>query len=219
MEIAKILLVDDHDVVRTGIKALLHGEDNLEVVGEANNGKSALEFLDNQEVDLIVMDINMPIMDGVQCTVELKKKFPDMKVLALTMLSEEQHIRQMLKAGASGYILKNSGQQELLKAISSILGGQHYFSKEATQAIMMDMVNDEPKENKIKYDNIYLTDREKDVLKLIVKEFTNQEIADKLFISVRTVDAHRRNLLQKIGARNAAGLAIYAMSNNFLENQ
>jgi DNA-binding NarL/FixJ family response regulator len=218
MEVAKILLVDDHDVVRTGIKALLQGEENLKVVGEASNGKNALEFLDNQEVDLVVMDINMPVMDGIKCTIELKKKFPDMKVLALTMLSEEQHIRQMLKAGASGYILKNSGQQELLKAISSILGGQHYFSKEATQAIMMDMVNDEPKENKIKYDNIYLTDREKDVLKLIVKEFTNQEIADKLFISVRTVDAHRRNLLQKIGARNAAGLAIYAMNNNLLES-
>lgn len=213
----KLLLVDDHDVVRTGIKALLQGEENLQIVGEANNGKNALEFLDKQTVDLVIIDINMPVMDGIQCTSKIKEIYPEIKVLALTMLSEEQHIRQMLKAGASGYILKNSGQQELLKAIYTILSGKNYFSQEAAQAVMMDLVNDEPKESKIKLENINLTDREKDVLKLIVKEHTNQEIADKLFISVRTVDAHRRNLLQKIGARNAAGLAIYAMNNKLLE--
>ncbi len=211
----KILVVDDHEVVRTGIRTLLKDKPELEVVGEAENGQIALNYLENNDVDLVIMDINMPVMDGIQATEAIIARYPDARVLGLTMLNEEHHIRQMLKAGAYGYILKNSGQNELLAAIDNISKGKHYFSKEATHVIMMDMMSDKVKEKKV--ENVYLTDREKDVLKLIALEHTNQEIADKLFISVRTVDAHRRNLLQKIGARNAAGLAIYALNNNVLD--
>lgn len=212
----KILLVDDHEVVRAGIKMLLKEHELFEVIAEAENGKQAIEIIQSNEVDIAVMDINMPVMDGLEATQEIIPKYPEVKILALTMLNEEQHIRQMLKAGASGYILKNSGMQELIKALTNISQGRHYFSPEATHIVMMDMVNEKAKIS-TKTESVYLTDREKDILKLIAQEFTNQEIGEKLFISVRTVDAHRRNLLQKIGARNAAGLAIYAMNHGILE--
>jgi DNA-binding NarL/FixJ family response regulator len=159
----------------------------------------------------------MPVMNGIDATERIKKKQPDVKVLALTMLSEDQHIKKMIKAGASGYILKSSGKEELIKAITTIMDGKHYFSDEATQSILQELVQPSVSKNR-DADEVNITDRELEVLKLIVNEFTNQEIADKLYISVRTVDTHRRNLLQKTGAKNTAGLVKYAIKNNLLEN-
>ena len=220
----KLLLVDDHKLIRDGIRSLLDDEKDFEILAEAENGKEALEILSKQEIDIVVIDINMPVMGGIEATEKISKEFPSVSVLALTMLNEEQHIRQMLKAGAAGYILKNAGQDELVDAIKAISTGQHYFSKEATQVIMMDMMKGKKagatggasEERKLVKGSVYLTEREKDILRLIAKEHTNQEIADELFISVRTVDAHRRNLLQKIGARNTAGLVIYALENSIV---
>lgn len=214
----QIAIVDDHDIVRDGIKVLLEDEPGMVIISEAQNGKEAVELCKANDADLIIMDITMPKMDGIQATSIIKEKYPDVKILALTMLSEDQHIRKMIKAGASGYILKSSGKQELIKAIKTIMDGQHYFSNDATQSILQELIS--PEVNKVKEDeDIHITDRELEVLELIVNEYTNQEIADKLFVSVRTVDAHRRNLLQKTGAKNTAGLVKYALKNELFSNK
>ncbi|RNC84403.1 MAG: DNA-binding response regulator [Balneola sp.] len=213
-----ILIVDDHKIVRDGIQSLLANDPDIVIVGEAGNGQEAIQQISAPEhkIDLVIMDINMPIMDGIEATQEIKKTNPNIKILALTMVNEQHHIRKMIEVGASGYILKSSSQQELILAIHKIVEGSHYFSEEAAQSILRDMVN--PVLSKKASDiSMQITDREKDVLRLIVDEFTNQEIAEKLFISVRTVDAHRRNLLQKIGAKNTAGLVKFALENELFK--
>lgn len=214
MENVKILLADDHKIVRYGIKLMLQSQAGINVVDEAGNGLEVLNKLEVNIVDLVIMDINMPEMDGIKATKEIREKYPETKVLALSMSNDELHIRQMIQAGASGYIMKSAGRSELKSAITSIMEGKHYFSDEATQSIMMDLVKGK---NKSKTPEIvHITDRELEILELIVKEHTNQEIAKKLFISSRTVDAHRRNLLQKTGARNTAGLVKYAFQHNLI---
>jgi DNA-binding NarL/FixJ family response regulator len=156
----------------------------------------------------------MPVMNGIDCSRAVAKSFPSVKILALTMLNEQEHIKNMIAVGALGYILKTSGKSELIDAIKTVTSGQNYFSDEVKNIIMMNMVKKKSHVSKISGERIPLTSREKDVLEYIVKEFTNQEIAEKLFISVRTVDAHRRNLLEKTGSRNTAGLVKYAIENN-----
>ncbi len=210
----KILLADDHKIVRDGIKLMLESQPGIEVVAEVSNGKEALEILNDTLIDLVVMDINMPEKDGITATKEIKEKYNNIKVLALTMSNDDLHIRQMIQAGASGYIMKSAGRNELKDAIMTIVNGKHYFSDEATHSIMMDLVKGKGKSSSS--DLVHITDRELEILELIIKEFTNQEIAEKLFISSRTVDAHRRNLLQKTGARNTAGLVKYAFQNNII---
>jgi len=212
----KLLLADDHKIVRDGIKLMLEPQAGIDVVAEAQNGNEVLKNLEHQVVDLVVMDINMPDMDGITATKKIKEKHPNVKVLALTMSNDDLHIRQMIQAGASGYIMKSAGRNELKEAIETIMSGKHYFSDEATQSIMMDLVKGKGKSSAP--DPIHITDRELEILELIIKEFTNQEIAEKLYISSRTVDAHRRNLLQKTGARNTAGLVKYAFQHNLISS-
>lgn len=212
MDSIHILIVDDHKIVRDGIKSLLDSETGIVIAGEASNGNEAIEQIhaSSNTPDLVVMDINMPGLDGIEATRLIKKKHPSIRVLALTMINEQHHIRKMIEVGASGYILKSASKEELISAIQKIHSGNHYFSPEAAQSILQELVS--PELSKKASDvNVQITDREKDVLRLIVDEYTNQEIAHELFISVRTVDAHRRNLLQKIGAKNTAGLVKFAI--------
>ena len=212
----KILLVEDHKMFRDGIRAIIEQTDRYEIVGEAANGLLALDFLEKNEVDLILMDIKMPKMDGIECSKTIMDKDPEAKILAITMHEEEQHIKNMLKAGASGYILKNAGVDVLIGAMDQVIEGNKYYGEHITRIIMEELAK--TPEQKLKENpSIYLTKREKDVLQLIVKEKSNQEIADKLFISIRTVDAHRRNLLQKIGAKNSVGLAKFAITHNLFD--
>lgn len=212
----KVILVDDHQIVRDGIKLMLESQAGIDVIGEAEKGTEVMAQLKNQHVDVVVMDINMPEKDGIIATKEIKEEYPDIKVLALTMSNDDSHVRQMVQAGASGYIMKSAGRKELTKAIHEIMEGKHYFSDQATESIMMDLVKNKGKSSV--QDEVHITEREKEVLSLIVKEYTNQEIAEKLFISPRTVDAHRRNLLQKTGARNTAGLVTYAFQHGLVNN-
>lgn len=211
----EILLVDDHEIVRDGIQSLLENEIGFNIVAEAETGSKALEKCKKFEPDLVVMDINMPKMNGIEATRQIRSEFPKIKILALTMMDEDQHIRQMIEAGASGYILKSSSKIELVDAITTVLKGNHYFSDETTQKVMMDLVKNSSKQKTNAPGN--LTNREREVLTLIAKEYTNQEIADKLYISIRTVDSHRRNLLQKTGAKNTAGLVTYAIKHNIVD--
>lgn len=209
----KVLLVDDHRLIRDAIKTYLAKVDGIEVAGEASNGKEALIFLDKNRdsVNIMLVDINMPEMNGIELTREVSKSYPAIKVIALTMIKEGQHIKQMLQAGASGYLLKNSREKEILEAIQKVCDGGTYFNQDVTQSIMMSMTRQSSPTAR----DIPLSAREKDVLKLIIQEYSNQEIANKLFISARTVDAHKRNLLEKTGSKNIAGLVKYAI-NNFL---
>jgi len=206
---ARVLIVDDHEIVRDGIISLLNEENKYEIAGQVCNGLEALELLGKEKVDLVIMDINMPEMNGIQCTRKINKLYPNVKVLVLTMHNEELYLETMLEAGAHGYILKSFGKEELLQAIERVIAGHFYFSGEITLSILKRLTKTEKKkQQKLE---IILTKRESEILKLIVKEHTNSEIADLLNISTRTVDAHRRNLLEKIGARNTAGLVKFAV--------
>lgn len=208
----KILLVDDHRLIRDGIRFYLESEDNIAIAGEASNGKEGLIFLEKHpgEVDLVMTDISMPEMNGVDFTIAIQKSYPQVKVLALTMIKDSQYVKQMLQAGASGYLLKNAREKEIKEAINTIMSGGTFYAQEATQAIM-DFMSKKKKTN----DLVSISAREKEVLRLIIDELSNQEIADKLFISIRTVEAHKRNLLEKTNSKTLAGLVKYAI-NNFL---
>lgn len=215
MEPIRLFLVDDHKLIRDGIKAHFDEDDRFIIVGEASNGLEALEQLKTIETDVILMDINMDVMDGIECTTQVSQNFPDIKVLALTMLAENQHIKEMLKAGALGYMLKNATEQEIKQGISAVFKGSSFYSPEVTQTVMNSLSSPiSTKKKKSRFEpQIPLTKREKEVLLLIIKEYSNQEIADELFISKRTVDAHKRNLLEKTGSKNVAGLVMYALNN------
>jgi len=217
-EYIHIIIADDHEIVRDGIIAMLEEYDHIQVAGEAKSGQEVIglcEADNDNKIDLIIMDLNMGEMGGIEATRKVKERFPYIKVLALTMMKEEEKIREMTEAGASGYIFKNSGVEELVEAIKKVMDGELYFSDEAVYNII---TRKNEKGHNAQAAETDLTDREVEVLELICKEFTNAEIAEKLYISVRTVDAHRRNLLQKTGARNTAGLVRYAMKHDLLGN-
>jgi len=215
MKKIKILVVDDHKIIRDGISSLLHDQPEYSVVAEASNGREALAVLAKTKIDIAIVDINMPEMNGIDCTREINEKFEDTRVIALTMHSEEIYLTKMIEAGAVGYILKNLGKKELLSALSAVVEGKHYYSPEITLAVIKELTN--PRKKKEQDAKIELTAREMEVLELIVREHSNQEIADKLSISMRTVDAHRRNLLEKTGVRNTAGLVKYSINNQLFE--
>ena len=212
MSKVRIILVDDHSMIRQGLKSFLE-EADISVVAEAKNGKEALEKLDEIEVDVVVSDIMMPEMDGIELAREISQKHPSLKVLALTMMNESYNIKKMLNAGALGYLLKDCTQDELIQAIKTVAEGRNYYSGEVTQ-IIMEGFGSKPKEKTRVVHEIALTERELEILHLICKEKTNPEIAEELFVSVRTVETHKRNLLEKTGCKNVAGLVLYAVERN-----
>lgn len=210
----KILIADDHKIVRDGIISLLSGEKEFSIVNVANNGNEVLTILKKETIDIIIMDISMPEMNGIECTLKIKQLYPDVQVLILSMYNEEQYVKEVFSSGASGYILKNAGKEVLINAIKAIISGKPYYGSEITQTYI-DSLNKPDSNSNEAVDIInYLTSREIEILKLIVNEYSNQEIAEKLFVSIRTVDAHRRNLLNKVDAKNTAGLVKFALSNN-----
>ncbi len=213
-----ILIVDDHQIVRDGLRSMLMDEQHIIIIGEAANGKEALAFLEKQHasVDLVMMDINMPVQDGLTTTEILNNNYPDVKVLVLTMLDEKEHIAAMIDKGANGYILKNSGKDELVNAIGLIAAGQNYFGEDVKNAYFSSMVKSKISQTQLDIINS-LTDRELEILRLIANEHTNIEIGEMLFISSRTVDAHRRNLLEKTGCRNTAGLISFGYKNKLFD--
>jgi DNA-binding NarL/FixJ family response regulator len=214
----RILIVDDHKIVRDGIRAQLIDNPKFQIIGEAADGQEALDKLKQIQVDLVIMDINMVGMNGITCTEYIIKSYPHINVLALTMLSENQYIKQMLKAGAAGYLLKNCEEEELKKAIETINAGGTYYSPDVTRIIMTNLSGSKIANNKNEAIQIPLTTREKEILRLILEEYSNKEIADHLFISQRTVDAHKRNLLEKTGSKNVAGLVLFAINNQIFED-
>ena len=214
----KILLVDDHKLIRDALKSYMEDDDEFDIVDEAGNGQEALILLKTIKVDVVMLDISMPVMDGIVCAQEIRKLYPDIKLLALSMMNDNQFIKQMLAAGALGYILKNSGEEEIKKALRKVYAGESYYSAEVAETVMQNMMKGGIKRSNKLVVDLPLTTREEEVLHLIIKEYTNQEIADELFISPRTVDAHKRNLLEKTGSKNIAGLVLYAIEKNLFED-
>jgi len=212
----RTMIVDDHQMLIDGLEMLLKREPGIEVVATVLNGQSALEKLAVHPADVVLLDVNMPEMDGMETCKLIKHKWPETQVIALTMHDEGQFITAMLNSGASGYVLKNTGKDELIEAIKAVHNGKTFFTKEVTESLMNSMIPGKEKGQK-KY-KPEISDREKEVLELIVQEFTTNEIAEKLFISQNTVESHRRHLLEKLGARNSAGLVRITMEFGLLES-
>ncbi len=217
MSKVRLFLVDDHKMIREGLKNFLSDQEGFEIVGEAENGIDCLNQLENLEVDIVLSDLNMPEMDGLELIKKIKETRPELKVIALTMMGESQHIKQMLAEGAVGYLLKDCSEEELTSAINTVHQGGTYYSPEVTNIILNNIRKIKPLKSKVVTD-MPLTDREKEVLHLILKEYSNKEIADSLFVSVRTVDAHKRNLLDKTGSKNVAGLVLYAIDRQLFDD-
>lgn len=214
MKNIRVLIVDDHGLIRDGLRALLKSEEDIEVVDVAADGEEALYILEKSEVDVVLMDIDMPGRKGFEITQEISQRFPQIKVIALTFYEERGYIQRMLKEGAKGYILKGVEKKELVKAIHQTNDGYNFFSNKVSNIMLENYLTGPPPESNSLHREPSpeeLTPREKEILRLIFEEMTNQEIGDRLCISHRTVDSHRRNLLQKIGAKNVVGLVRYAM--------
>ena len=203
-----VLLTDDHQLIIDGLKSLLKNQDDINVSAEANNGREALRILSFLPVDVVLMDIDMPVMNGIETLKEIKKQYPAVKVIILSMHNETGMIRSLIDIGANGYMLKSCSQDELVDAIRKVAGGHSYFSTDVTMALLKPA-------NPLQQAEI-LTDRETEILKLIAAGFSNKETGDKLFISHRTVDTHRTNLMKKLGVSNIAGLISYAIKNGII---
>jgi len=214
----KVAIADDHAMFVDGIDSILEGENDIKVVGRCYDGPSAVTFVKDNDVDLLLLDVNLPGMNGIEVCKSLKEKEPNLNIIAISMFNEESFVTEILNNGAQGYILKNTGREELLKAIRTVQGGQSYFSKDVTQTIMKGLMKHRKGSAKSKKFFPKISRREKEVLKLIIEEFTTQEIANKLFISLKTVESHRSSLLAKLNARNSAGLVRIAMENKILES-
>ena len=209
----RVLIADDHQMFIDGLKALLRREKNIQIIGEVSNGIQALEFIRKNQPDLLITDISMPGMSGVELTREVKLHFPEIKILVLTIYNDREIVGEILMSEAEGYILKNTGRQELSNAINRIIGNSTYYSNEVLNIMMTRM----KKQKNIEKNTAQLTPREIEIIKLIMEELSSEEIADKLFISKRTVDTHRKNIIQKTNTRTLVGLLKFAIENNLAD--
>ena len=215
MEKIKVILVDDHDLFREGLMLLLSQFKEIEIINEAANGKELLKILDSQIPDIILMDIAMPKMNGIETTKNVLSKYPDLKIIALSMFDDQNSYYQMIQAGAHGFIVKNTKGAELVKAIKEVMSGKNYFSTSLLKSIILNMADDKKLQSE---DNkTILTKRESEILQLLCKGLTSSEIAEKLFISKKTVEGHKYNLFSKTGKKNTVNLVMYAVKNKLVE--
>lgn len=212
MEKIRIIIADDHQLFRNGLKMLLEASPEFEITGEASNGEEFLKILRNCTADIVLMDINMPEMDGVEATRRGLKLCPSLAVIALSMYGEEEYYYKMVDAGAKGFLLKDSDISEVKDAILTVRKGGSYFSQELLYHVIQKIKH---RENESKTAN--LSKREKEILYKICEGNSNQEIAESLFISKRTVDKHRANLLGKTNSKNTASLILFAIKNKLIE--
>jgi DNA-binding NarL/FixJ family response regulator len=212
MEKIRIIIVDDHQLFRNGLKILLNAIPEFEVTGEASNGEEFLKILRDTRAEIALMDINMPEMDGIEATIKGLKICPDLDIIALSMYGEEEYYNKMVDAGAKGFVLKDSDISEVKEAILTVRKGGSYFSQELLYHVIQKIKH---RENESKSAN--LSKREKEILLKICEGLSNQEIAETLFISKRTVDKHRANLLGKTNSKNTASLILFAIKNKLIE--
>jgi DNA-binding NarL/FixJ family response regulator len=206
----KIIIVDDHSLFREGIKLLIENEQLGCVVAEAENGKAFLDLLDQHQPDLVIMDIEMPVMNGIEATKRANEIAPGIKTLVLSMYGDEGHYHKMIEAGANGFLLKNSDMKEFETAIKVISTGESFFSNALLRNIIATYNKRQPEKNALVEK---LTQREIDILKYICSGLTNEEIADSIHLSVKTVKTHRANIFEKTGCKNAPNLVLFAIKN------
>jgi DNA-binding NarL/FixJ family response regulator len=220
MEKIRIVLADDHELVRSGLMKLLETYKDLAVIGEAGDGVEAVEKTKMLNPDVLIIDLSMPKLSGVEATKIIRKECPNVAVLVLTMHQNEEYVYQIFKSGAGGYILKDAGKDELAAAIRAVARGEKYFSSRVSQIMVNGFLRktsarDETTPGDVESLNISLTKREKEVLSLIAEGLNNLEISEKLFISPRTVDTHRTNIMQKLNIHDAANLVKFAIEHGF----
>lgn len=210
----KLFIADDHKVFRDGVSSILENMEDIKVIGQAGNSTEANEGIHKLLPDVVLMDISMPETNGIELTKILKKALPETKILIFSMHHESSYIIKALEAGASGYLLKDAGSTEMVNAIRAVYNNGTYYSPEVSGVLIQHLTNGTNPNEKRK--DTPLTKRETEILQLIAAEYSNPEIAEKLFISPRTVDTHRRNLLAKLDLKNTAGLVKYAIKNNLV---
>lgn len=215
--IIKVLIVDDHQLMIEGLKVLLEDELGIKVVSGAASMGEAIKILEQQQVDIILMDINMPEISGIDMTKKIKELYPAVKVIALTMHEDISVISKMIKAGASGYILKRTNMQEVVDAIRAVHQNGRYLSASVQHVIMDNLMSPEELLDTAEEDKPVLSSRELEVLQLIAKEFSNEQIGEALYISERTVEAHRRNIFIKTKTKSIVGLIKYALNEGLVE--
>lgn len=206
----QILIVDDHQILLDGIEAMLHGVGDFKVVGKCSDGNTALNFLSENQVDVLLTDLYMPKMTGMELTQKVKRRFPDVKVLALSVSYDVSIVHDLIDAGISGFIIKTIGRNELVEAIKTIAQGNIYFSREVSNEILRSL------SNRTEEEVYHLTEREIEIVKLIAQELSNAEIANKLCISERTVETHRKNIYRKTNTKTIVGLIKYAVEHKLI---
>lgn len=210
----RILLAEDHEIVREGLRSLVNAQPDMEVIGEASNGQAAIERARELGPDIIIMDVSMPRMNGLQATGKLKQDFPNIKVLALTRHTDTGFLQQLFRAGASGYVLKQSTSDELMRAVRAIAAGGNYLDPAITSKVIDGYANRKLTLSAETADS--LTDREEQVLRLIAWGYSNKEIAAKLDISVKTAETHKSNLMKKLNLRSRIDIVRYALLKGWL---
>ncbi|PJJ48799.1 response regulator [Hymenobacter chitinivorans] len=211
----RLFLVDDHKIIRDGLRSLLEAEPTLEVVGEASNGEELLDQLATTPADLVLLDVNMPTLDGFATATRLHEQYPAVRVLALSMLNDETHVGRMLESGAHGYVLKSAGKLEIFQAIEAVMAGRPYLGAEIGISLLTKALQTPAPPEPAKGGG--LSKRELEVLQLIAEGLTNAEIADKLFTSKRTIETHRQNIIEKTQTKNTAALIRYAARSGLLQ--
>lgn len=212
--VTRILIADDHAIVRSGLKRVLDAKPDMEVVAEAEDGAEAVEKALKEDVHLAILDVSMPRMTGIQAAAELQKRKPELKILMLSMHDSEQFLFESLKAGASGYVLKSAADTDIVDAVRAAMRGDSYLYPSAVATLVRDYV-DRGGRGEEQFD--VLTPRELEVLKLIAEANTSKEIAEKLFISIKTVDRHRQNILDKLGMSDRVELTRYAIRRGLIQ--
>jgi len=212
----RILIVDDHQLIIDGLRGFIESNQNYQVIGEANTGTEAIRLTSVLNPDLILMDIEMPEMSGIQASQEIKKSHPQIKIIIVSMHNEKQLIKKLIDQGADGYLLKNSSQIEVMDAIEKVLNNQIYLSQDVTLSLL-DKSQNKSSHNSDVTTIAQLTEREIEILKLVAQGMTNKEVGDSLNISHRTVDTHRTNLMKKLDVTNVAGLIRFAFKNGLIQ--
>jgi two-component system response regulator NreC len=216
----RLLVVDDHPVVRAGLRTLLSAQDDIDVVGEADDGRVAIERAVELKPDVVVMDITMKGMGGLEATQAITQRLPDTKVLVLTMHENEEYLRQLLEAGATGYVLKQAVDTELVVAIRAVQRGEVFLYSSFSRLLLGDLVQGDEAERPDSQLDSYerLSQREREVLRLVALGHTNQEIADQLYLSVKTVETYRARVMNKLNLRSRSALVRYALQRGLLDN-
>jgi two-component system response regulator NreC len=213
--VTRILIADDHSIVRAGLRALLKSEPSLDLVGEASGGYEAIELVERIKPDVLVLDLSMPDLDGIAVTRKIKPAFPDLRILILTLHVDQALLKEAIKAGASGYILKRAAEAELISAIRMIVRGDLYVDPALMRSLLEEPAHTAAAAPSAAIES--LTPRETEILKLLVEGYTNRQIGERLGISVRTVDGHRANLSEKLGLRNRVEYVRYAREHGLIE--